>query len=313
LKNGCIHRKYLPLETSRGGHLEVEFFGNVYSVGQTRKIQCTIRDKSLLNQDEKVEAEGDAQLRKVEKMTSIATLSSVVAYQFNNALAVVKLALGVMKSEKMIIKADPNVLLINNAVEKMSRMSSELLSYTRSGEYRIETVCITEIVTACFSVIKPVLKSSITLEAELPSDLPKIRADKLQVQKALLAIVQNSIEAIETHGRIQVVCRQHVMTPDKIISFPGLSPGIYVGLTVRDTGKGMDEETRARVFEPFLSARFSGRGLGMAEVYGMVKNHKGWISVESQPNQGTEVSIYFPAMDWVECLTTGKNSWAGHH
>jgi len=103
-----------------------------------------------------------------------------------------------------------------------------------------------------------------------------------------------------------VVCQQHVVTPEKVDAFAGLSPGIYVGLTVGDTGKGMNEETRARVFEPFASARFSGRGLSMAEVYGMVKNHNGWIAIESQPNRGTEVSIYFPAMDWVEGITMGK-------
>jgi len=306
LKNGYIHRKHLPLETQRGECLEVEFTGNVYSVGQTRKIQCTIRDESLPNQDEKAGIEWDEQLHKVEKMTSIATLAGVVAYQFNNALAVIKLALGVIQSEKLSLKRDPSVLLIKNAVEKMSRMSGELLSYTRSGRYRIETVCITEIVKTCFPLIKPVLRSSITLETDLPSDLPKIRADRLQVQKALLAIVQNSVEAIETHGRIQVVCQQHVVTPEKVNAFAGLSPGIYVGLTVRDTGKGMNEETRARVFEPFLSARFSGSGLGMAEVFWMVKNHNGWISIESEPDHGTEVSIYFPAVDWVEGLTTGR-------
>ena len=116
------------------------------------------------------------------------------------------------------------------------------------------------------------------------------------MQMALLAILSNAAEAIESQGLIRIICRQEVMTEERAKAFAGLVPGIYVSLTVRDNGKGMDDETRSRVFEPFFTTQFFGRGLGMAAVYGIVKNHAGWISIESQVDQGTAVCIYLPAV-----------------
>ena len=87
------------------------------------------------------------------------------------------------------------------------------------------------------------------------------------------------------------------MTHERTAAFAGLVPGSYVSLTVADNGKGMNEKTRRRVFEPFFTTHFPGRGLGMAAVYGIVKNHAGWISIESQVDYGTVVCIYLPAVD----------------
>jgi signal transduction histidine kinase len=86
------------------------------------------------------------------------------------------------------------------------------------------------------------------------------------------------------------------MTDESVKSFSGLAPGIYACLTVEDNGKGMEEETCSRVFEPFFTTHFPGRGLGMAAVYGIVKNHDGWISVESQLGMGTIVKIRLPVL-----------------
>jgi signal transduction histidine kinase len=90
------------------------------------------------------------------------------------------------------------------------------------------------------------------------------------------------------------------MTDESVKAFTGLQPGIYVSLIVEDNGKGMNEETRSRVFEPFFTTHFPGRGLGMAAVYGIVKNHDGWISIESQVNKGTTVCICLPAVGSME-------------
>ena len=93
------------------------------------------------------------------------------------------------------------------------------------------------------------------------------------------------------------------MTDERVINFAGLHPGIYVSLTIADNGKGMDTQTRDRVFEPFFTTHFPGRGLGMAAAYGIVKNHDGWISIESKVNHGTVVCIYLPAVGPLEEAT----------
>ncbi len=97
------------------------------------------------------------------------------------------------------------------------------------------------------------------------------------------------------------------MTHERAAAFAGLAPGSYVSLTVADNGKGMNEETCRRVFEPFFTTHFPGRGLGMAAVYGTVKNHAGWVSIESQVDQGTVVCIYLPAVDSMENATMVLN------
>jgi len=128
-------------------------------------------------------------------------------------------------------------------------------------------------------------------------DILNVEADRTQMQMALLAIVANANEAIEGPGRIRISIRQMDLDQESIKDHPGLTPGPYVCLSIEDDGKGMDEETRRRIFDPFFTTHFMGRGLGMAAVYGIIKGHDGWISVDSEPGKGTVVRIYLPAIE----------------
>jgi signal transduction histidine kinase len=155
---------------------------------------------------------------------------------------------------------------------------------------------LSDLVTDSLPLFKSILKPSIALETDLPSDLPPIQADRAQIQTALLAILANASEAIKIHGLIRIICSMVVFTDEGVKPFAGLVPSRYVSLVVKDNGKGMDTETKRRVFEPFFTNHFHGRGLGMAAVYGIVKNHGGFIFLESQVDHGTEVHVYLPAM-----------------
>jgi two-component system, cell cycle sensor histidine kinase and response regulator CckA len=112
----------------------------------------------------------------------------------------------------------------------------------------------------------------------------------------LSAVVTNAAEAIEGRGRIIITTETKEVEEGFAKYRPGLTPGRYVCLMVQDDGTGMDAETRRKIFEPFFTKKFLGRGLGMAAVYGIVKNHGGWISVDSQLGKGTVVRIYFPVV-----------------
>jgi len=116
------------------------------------------------------------------------------------------------------------------------------------------------------------------------------------MQMVLSSILKNSAEAIEGKGRIRIITKNEEIGKGFAKSHPGLKPGPYVSLTIEDDGKGMDEETWSRIFDPFFTTKFQGRGLGMAAVYGIVKNHDGWITVDSQLDKGTGVRIYLPAV-----------------
>jgi CheY-like chemotaxis protein len=117
----------------------------------------------------------------------------------------------------------------------------------------------------------------------------------------LSALLSNASEAIDGKGRISISTKNERIDKAFARKHPGMKPGCYITLTVQDDGKGMNEQTRRKVFEPFFTTKFQGRGLGMAAVYGIVKNHDGWISVESEIGKGTSVRIYLPAAEgWVE-------------
>jgi two-component system cell cycle sensor histidine kinase/response regulator CckA len=294
--NNYIRYEHLPLETKDGKCVEVEFISNVYKTGRKRTIQCNIRDNSQRKQAEKIRLNLESQLKQAQKMEAVSTLAGGMAHQFNNALTVLTGGLSLIEDGNYQ-NIDGHLQPMNEAIEKMVRLTRQLLAYSRGGKYRLDNLLLCDLVTDCLCLFNPD-NPSITIETNFSLDLPTINADRNQMLMALLAILSNASEAIETQemGLIRITCRKEMLTDDGVKFFSGLSAGSYACLTVEDNGKGMKEETRNRVFEPFFTTRFPGRGLGMAAVYGIVKNHDGWISVESQLGVGTTVSVWLPAL-----------------
>jgi CheY-like chemotaxis protein len=146
-------------------------------------------------------------------------------------------------------------------------------------------------------MIKNKISPAICIRTNLARDILNVEADMTQMHMALSAVVINAAEAIEGQG--QIIIRTSSKEIDEGVAKynPGLKPGHYSCLTVQDDGKGMDAETRRKIFEPFFTRKFQGRGLGMAAVYGIVKNHGGWVSVDSQLGKGTVVRIYLPVVE----------------
>ena len=241
-------------------------------------------------------------------MAAVATLAGGIAHQFNNALTVITGSLDLLEVDGLDEAIEEHVQSMKKAADQMARLTRQLLAYARGGKYNTESIFLNELVEDSLPLVNSFLNPPITIEADLPSDLPPIIADRDQMQMTLLAILANASEAIDKQGVIRIVCRREPMTNERAAAFAGLAPGSYVSLTVKDNGKGMDEETCRRVFEPFFTTHFPGRGLGMAAVYGIVKNHAGWISIESQVDQGTVVCIYLPAVDPMENATMVLNS-----
>lgn len=296
MSGGYVRYKHLPLETKDGRSVEVEFISNVYQVGQKRTIQCNIRDISQRKKYERNRNRLESQLKQAQKMAAVAALAGGMAHQFNNALSVITGGLNLLEINGINQEMEECLQLMTEAVDRMSRLNLELLAYARGGKYSIETILLSDLVRENLFLLKPIFKPSITIETEIPPDMPPIQANKDQMQMALHAILTNASEAIETQGLIRIIGRKEVMTDESVKYFSGLAPGIYACLTVEDNGRGMEEETRRRVFEPFFTTHFPGRGLGMAAVYGIVKNHDGWISVESQLGIGTIVKIWLPVL-----------------
>lgn len=236
-------------------------------------------------------------LRQAQKMESIAKLAGGIAHQFNNALFVVTATTDLLEMQVPSGEMTSEYFdSIKKSTDRMTQLTRQLLAYARGGKYEVKDISLSILVRNSLPLLQHTLDPSIHVETNLPGDILKTKGDLTQLVMVLSILLSNAAEAFESEGLIKIVCRNELIMKEDTKAFPGLVPGPYVSLTVEDNGRGMDEETKGRAFEPFFTTKFVGRGLGLAAAYGIVKNHGGWISIESQPGRGTSVCVYLPAV-----------------
>ena len=239
----------------------------------------------------------EAQLWESSKMEAIGTLASGIAHEFNNALTGIvgnAQLLEMEFSENEDIREYCELMKVSS--HRMANLTSQLLAYARGGQYRAEALSLSNFVENTLPFVKSGIDPSIRVETELPRDEFIIIADPIQMQMVLSAVINNAAEAVETEGHIRIIASSQEVEDDFTQKHPHLKSGRYACLKVGDNGKGMDKETVNKIFDPFFSTKFMGRGLGMAAVYGIIRNHGGWISVDSELGNGTSVAIYLPAV-----------------
>jgi len=176
----------------------------------------------------------------------------------------------------------------------------QLLAFGRRQTLEFSGVDLNHLVNGFESLLRRTIREDVEIELRLAQDLPGIRADVVQIEQVIMNLTVNAANAMGDGGRITI---QTVVTElDERFSstHPGAKPGLYVTLVVTDTGHGMTADTRERVFEPFFTTREEGTGLGLATVYGVVKQHGGSIWVESEPEKGTTFRCHFPVSDSAE-------------
>ena len=239
----------------------------------------------------------EQKVQQATKMEAIATLAGGVAHEFNNAL------MGIMGNVELLTMNLPkdegrnkSLHAMNTAGHRMSRLTDQLLAYAEGGKYQPKDLKLDDFVIETLPILQHKLSPTVRVETHFQKNISFINADNTQMQMVLSAVLTNSDEAIEDEGLIKITVENKDIDEDFMKEHPGLKPGLYVCLTIEDDGKGMDEKTRKGIFEPFFTTKFQGRGMGMAAVYGIVKNHGGWIYVDSELGKGTTVRIYLPAI-----------------
>jgi two-component system cell cycle sensor histidine kinase/response regulator CckA len=240
-------------------------------------------------------------LEEARKTEAVATLAGGIAHQFNNALAVISGNIELLRHD---YRHDPQigayVSPVSDAAGRMAQLTNQLLAYAQGGKYKERPNDLSTVTQTTLSLIKHTIAPEITVSESLEPDLPKVKIDVTQIQMVISAIVANAAEAIHGEGLISATCSKVLINNDNCTQHDSIPPGFYVVLSVTDNGAGMDEKTIKRVFEPFFTTKFQGRGLGMAAVYGIIRNHGGYIKVHSQADLGTEVRIYLPALPSIE-------------
>ncbi len=233
----------------------------------------------------------DNQLRETAKLESLGVLAGGIAHDFNNLLV------GVMGNASLALDALPPDLPglrpmlegILKASERAADLVRQLLAYSGKGRFVIQPVDVSELIRETVALIKASVPKNVELRLDLRETAP-IDADPSQIQQLIMNLVINGAEAIgDRTGVVSVrTCVRDLETLD------GQPSGRHVEIVVEDNGTGMDEVTRARMFDPFFTTKFTGRGLGLAAVQGIVRGHKGAIHVDSGPGKGTRFSVLFP-------------------
>jgi PAS domain S-box-containing protein len=233
-----------------------------------------------------------------QKFESVGVLAGGIAHDFNNLLVGVightSLALDMLPS------AHPGRELLSQVIkngEQAAHLTRQLLAYSGKGRFLLEPLNLSTLFEEISILVKPAISKDITLEMDLPTDLPAVEADRGQMRQVFTNLVLNAAEAITGKGgHIHVETGVREMGADS----PGdwaageVTPGRYVYLEVTDTGCGLDEATRMKIFDPFFTTKFVGRGLGLAAVAGIVRGHKGAIGVTSEPGKGSRFLVLFP-------------------
>jgi len=266
------------------------------------ELEQKVRDlEQATNRHKHTEEEKEilqSQLRQAQKMEAIATLAGGIAHQFNNALSPITINLDMLE---MDFPNDANITRqieqMRSSAQRMAQLTNQLLAYARGGKYKSKVISLAEFVRNTIPLIEHTIKLHDHILTDLPQDITSVKIDGTQMQMVLSAILTNASEAIEGRGHIRIICRNEKITQDSFIGFPGPRIGNYASIIIKDDGEGMDEGTKSQIFEPFFTTKFQGRGLGMAAAYGIVKNHDGWIFVDSELGKGTKVCIYLPAIE----------------
>ncbi len=242
------------------------------------------------------------QLVQAQKMESIGTLAGGIAHEFNNILGAI---LGYASHIRGLTTTDNPIHRQAITIEQQSRRASELtrqlLAFARGGQYTLEPLDMNQAIADTVSFLSKSIDPRIVMETRTDPGLPLVEADASQVQQVLVNVAVNAAEAMPDGGRITFETRVAHLDSGFVRSRPDLEPGDYVEVVIGDTGVGMPPDVADRVFEPFFTTKTEGKGtgLGLSVVYGIVRNHKGHVTLNSTPGLGTTVRVYLPAFDRV--------------
>ncbi len=245
------------------------------------------------------------QIRQTQKLESLGVLAGGIAHDFNNLLT------GILGNASIALDdlppdapAKESIDAVIAASERAAQLARQMLAYSGKGRFVLEHIDISERVRDILPLIKAAIPSTVELRLNLDERLPLIEADAAQMQQLIMNVIINGAEAIPEGkaGSLTVTTRRKEVDAEYVRSHKGvgtddLTPGPYVQFEVSDTGSGMDEATLNRIFDPFFTTKFTGRGLGLAAVLGIVRGHRGSVEVSSTLGRGTVFCFLFPVAE----------------
>jgi signal transduction histidine kinase/CheY-like chemotaxis protein len=272
------------------------------SRGKPVKMNGTIQDITEYKRVEEEKRKLEQRVLQAQKLESLGVLAGGIAHDFNNLLMVI---LGHAElAQKEISPMSParkGLAEITTAARRAADLCRQMLAYAEKATFALERVGLRDLVEEMADLLKTTISKKAILNLNLERGLPPIEADPSQIRQIVMNLLINASEAIGDRSGVITVsvgttrCDEEYLQKTELRD--DLVPGRYVHLEVTDTGSGMDAETQARIFELFFSTKFTGRGLGLATVLGIVRAHKGALKVYSEPGKGTTFKVLFPALE----------------
>jgi PAS domain S-box-containing protein len=243
----------------------------------------------------------DEAMREAQKLESIGLLAGGIAHDFNNLLTGI-IGNASLAAEELARGGRARRLVdeVIAAGHRAADLTRQLLAYAGKGSLALESFNISDVLSDILELIQASIPPNVQFELHLEQNLPPVYADPSQIQQVAMNLVMNAAEAIEGHGVVRLATGCRNLSAGELSQAEGLAylkPGKYVYLQVKDTGTGMQEHVKAQIFDPFFTTKFTGRGLGLSAVAGIVRAHHGGIQVETAPDAGSTFHIYFPAAD----------------
>ncbi|MGE5316048.1 MAG: PAS domain S-box protein [Acidobacteriota bacterium] len=282
--------------TKSGKLVDVEYSAGILQMSGRRILASVVRDITDRKKMEETR-------RQLQKMESLGVMAGGIAHDFNNLLQVVlgQTAIALRHIEQDTAAAD-HLEKAKKAVVRASELTQKLLAYAGKGRFMAGSVDINDVIRSNLPAIEAALPKKARLVLHLQEGARPVYGDREQIQQVVMNLVINAGEAIDHEGGTVAIAT----SVDEIFAWntewaertgEPLEPGCYTILEVQDNGCGMNTETISKLFDPFFSTKFSGRGLGLAAVFGIVRGHRGGLLLESEEGKGTTFRLAFPAID----------------
>ncbi|MGH9741889.1 MAG: ATP-binding protein, partial [Candidatus Acidiferrum sp.] len=273
-----------PLDSS--GHNEMARLTHSFDA-MRRALQKNSADKEQL----------ELQLRQAQKMEALGRLAGGVAHDFNNLLTVIR-----GHSELLLDRIQPADSLHHNSqqilktADRAAALTRQLLAFSRMQVLLAKVLDVNELIAEMGKLLRRLIREDIEFSIRLGDSLGRVKADPGQLEQVLLNLTVNASDAMPLGGKLTIETQNVVVDKSYARKLPSAEPGSYTLISVTDTGHGMDAATKARVFEPFFTTKETGKGtgLGLATVYGVVKQSGGFIWLDSEPGKGARFELYFP-------------------
>jgi PAS domain S-box-containing protein len=266
-----------------------------------RAIVVNHREVTSRKQAEQALHVSEERLRQSQKMEAVGRLAGGVAHDFNNALSAIFGYSDLLRDqlpEGDQRRADLDE--IRRSAERAASLTRQLLAFSRKQVMEPRVLNLNEVVANVQKLLSKLVGDDVAMDVEMAPDLWPVKADPGQIEQVLMNLAANARDAMPEGGRFVVVTANAVLEERDVTDRPELAPGSYVRLSVSDNGEGMPESVRHHIFEPFFTTKAEGKGtgLGLATVYGIIKQTGGGIYVDSEEGQGTRLDIFLPRVPW---------------